>query len=99
MGMTRKLQSCNSFQVRSDALSAAGYAVFTAGSGRAAKIPVTCSIGCAASGDPSSEDVSALIQRADRALYRAKSSDRNRIEFEALPGTERTASQETIELF
>jgi diguanylate cyclase (GGDEF)-like protein len=43
-------------------------------------IPVTCSIGCAASGDRSSDNVNTLVQRADRALYRAKSSGRNRVE-------------------
>ena len=51
------------------------------------EIPVTCSVGCTASGD-SSDEVNALIQRADRALYRAKSSGRNRVAIEAaLPGT------------
>lgn len=51
------------------------------------QIPVTCSIGCAVSCDPSSEDVNVLIHRADRALYLAKSSGRNRVEIEAaLPG-------------
>jgi diguanylate cyclase (GGDEF)-like protein len=51
------------------------------------EIPVTCSIGCTASGDASSDDLNALIQRADRALYQAKSSGRSRVEIEAaLPG-------------
>ena len=43
------------------------------------KIPVTCSIGCATSSDPSSEDLKTFIQRADRALYRAKLAGRNRV--------------------
>jgi diguanylate cyclase (GGDEF)-like protein len=47
------------------------------------KITVTCSIGCSASCDPSSEGVDALIRRADHALYKAKISGRNRIEIEA----------------
>jgi len=46
------------------------------------KIPVTCSIGCAAAEDVASGDVNALIHRADRALYRAKLSGRNRVEIE-----------------
>jgi diguanylate cyclase (GGDEF)-like protein len=49
------------------------------------KIPVTCSIGCAVTVDPSSDDVNALIQRADRSVYRAKSSGRNRVEIASRP--------------
>jgi diguanylate cyclase (GGDEF)-like protein len=48
-------------------------------------IPVTCSIGCAAAANASPEDGNALILRADRALYRAKLSGRNRVEIEAVP--------------
>src|SRR5579863_170808 len=50
-------------------------------------VQVMCSIGCTVSGDASPDDPNALIQRADRALYRAKSFGRNRVEIEtALPG-------------
>ena len=45
-------------------------------------IPVTCSIGCAAASNRSPDDVNAIIWRADRALYRAKLSGRNRVEVE-----------------
>ena len=48
-------------------------------------IPVTCSIGCAAFSNASTEDVNALIQSADRALYRAKLAGRNRVEIEVVP--------------
>ena len=47
------------------------------------KIPVTCSIGCAVTGEAFSDDANRLIQRADRALYRAKLSGRNRVEMES----------------
>lgn len=45
------------------------------------RIPVTCSIGCAASFDALSS-VGEWIERADRALYSAKSSGRDRVEAE-----------------
>jgi diguanylate cyclase (GGDEF)-like protein len=46
------------------------------------EISLNCSIGCAASYDTSSDNVNAFIQRADRALYRAKLCGRNRVEVE-----------------
>jgi diguanylate cyclase (GGDEF)-like protein len=46
------------------------------------RISVTCSIGCAISGDAPEEDIAELIYRADRALYRAKSAGRNRVHSE-----------------
>lgn len=45
------------------------------------EILVTCSIGVAIA--TGTEDVAALIQRADRAMYRAKTAGRNRFETEA----------------
>lgn len=47
------------------------------------EIAVTCSIGGTAYCDAPSDGAEALIQRADRALYRAKASGRNRVEIEA----------------
>lgn len=44
-------------------------------------IPVSCSIGCALSTE--TDTVTTLIGRADQALYRAKVSGRNRVEFGA----------------
>ncbi|MGL5526071.1 MAG: diguanylate cyclase [Aeromonas veronii] len=41
--------------------------------------PVTISIGCASLRDDD-QDLAALIQRADNALYRAKEAGRNRVE-------------------
>jgi len=43
-------------------------------------LDVTCSIGCAIQNTSQQDDVSSLIARADAALYRAKSSGRNRAE-------------------
>jgi diguanylate cyclase (GGDEF)-like protein len=41
-------------------------------------IEVTCSVGCAMGGMDNS--IKSLVQRADQALYRAKSNGRNRVE-------------------
>jgi diguanylate cyclase (GGDEF)-like protein len=49
----------------------------------AESIPVTVSIGIALAGVGESLTVSALIQRADKLLYRAKSRGRNRVEIAA----------------
>jgi two-component system cell cycle response regulator len=48
----------------------------------AANVPVTTSVGIAAL-EPNGEDVASLLRRADQALYRAKSSGRNRVVCEA----------------
>lgn len=46
-------------------------------------IAVTCSIGCTAYSSEFPDDVKPLIERAHRALYRAKLSGRNRVELDA----------------
>lgn len=63
----------------------------------AGQIPITASIGVAASTDPGLVDAQALLRLADEALYRAKERGRNRIEVRnaAEPGT--SASQVTEE--
>jgi diguanylate cyclase (GGDEF)-like protein len=43
-------------------------------------IPVTCSVGCTAPCNASQEEVPAILERADHALYRAKQTGRNRVE-------------------
>ena len=43
-------------------------------------IQVRCSLGVAVTGDGQKEDIDALIERADSALYRAKENGRNRVE-------------------
>jgi diguanylate cyclase (GGDEF)-like protein len=47
------------------------------------RIQITCSIGCTAYCQAISDGVKPLIERADRGLYRAKLSGRNRVEIDA----------------
>ncbi len=57
-------------------------------------IPVTVSIGVAEFGSKDSSE--ALIERADRAMYRAKTAGRNRVELGASPAIEGTPIAPTI---
>ncbi|MFN7103828.1 MAG: GGDEF domain-containing protein, partial [Pseudorhizobium sp.] len=54
------------------------------------KINFTASVGCAMS-DESSRDVEDVIQRADKALYAAKSAGRNSVAVDRNSGQERAA--------
>ena len=50
------------------------------------RIPLTASFGVASAGWPAEADLERLLREADRALYRAKSEGRNRVEVEPVQG-------------